>query len=175
MSEKKYLIKKCTLVPNDDKNSSLQEPYDIVKGVAAIDYYESLQNTTISMTVTFIDVDQVLGRKGVTGGEYIDMIVLDGEEDKFEIKSTEHKLMLNSVRNMVTESNKQVATLEFVSVDALINETARVNKKFTGNVTQTVKKILKGDESTGYLGLKTKKNLDSDEAVSYTHLRAHET
>ena len=25
----------------------------------------------------------------------IDMIVLDGEEDKFEIKSTEHKLMLN--------------------------------------------------------------------------------
>ena len=166
MSEKKYLIKKCTLVPNDDKGSSLQEPYDIVKGVAAIDYYESLQNTTISMTVTFIDVDQVLGRKGVTGGEYIDMIVLDGEEDKFEIKSTEHKLMLNSVRNMVTESNKQVATLEFVSVDSLINETARVNKKFAGNVTQTVKTILKGDESTGYLGLKTKKNLDSDEAAN---------
>ena len=90
MSEKKYLIKKCTLLPNDDKGSSLQEPYDIVKGVAAIDYYESLQNTTISMTITFIDVDQVLGRKGVTGGEYIDMIVLAGEEDKFEIKSTEH-------------------------------------------------------------------------------------
>jgi len=166
MSEKKYLIKKCTLLPNDDKNSSLQEPYDIVKGVAAIDYYESLQNTTISMTITFIDVDQVLGRKGVTGGEYIDVTVLDGEEDKFEIKSTEHKLMLNSVRNMVTESNKQVATLEFVSVDALINETARVNKKFTGNVTQTVKTILKGDETTGYLGLKTKKNLDSDDAAN---------
>ena len=105
MSEKKYLIKKCTLVPNDDEGSSLQEPYDIVKGVTAIDYYESLQNTTISMTVTFIDVDQVLGRKGVTGGEYIDMIVLDGEEDKFEIKSTEHKLMFNSVRNMVIEIN----------------------------------------------------------------------
>ena len=67
---------------------------------------------------------------------------------------------------MVTESNKQVATLEFVSVDALINETARVNKKFTGNVTQTVKTILKGDESTGYLGLKTKKNLDSDDAAN---------
>ena len=95
------------------------------------------------MTVTFIDVDQVLGRKGVTGGEYIDMIVLDGEEDKFEIKSTEHKLMLNSVRNMVTESNKQVATLEFVSVDALINETARVNKKFAGNNSNSEKQYLK--------------------------------
>ena len=50
------------------------------------------------MTITFIDVDQVLGRKGITGGEYIDVTVLDGEEDKFEIKSTDHKLMLNSVR-----------------------------------------------------------------------------
>ena len=76
MSEKKYLIKKCTLLPNDDEMSSLQEPYDIVKGVAAIDYYESLQNTTISMTVTFIDVDQVISRKGITGGEYIDVEVV---------------------------------------------------------------------------------------------------
>ena len=67
--------------------------------------------------------------------------------------------MLNSVRNMVTESNKQVATLEFVSVDALINETARVNKKFTGNVTQTVKTILKGDESNWISRIKNKEKL----------------
>ena len=85
MSEKKYLIKKCMLMPNDDKETSLKEPYDIVKGVASIDYYESVEDTTISMTVTFIDVDQVIGRKGITGGEYIDVIVLDGEEDQFEI------------------------------------------------------------------------------------------
>ena len=134
----------------------ITEPYDIVKGVTAL-IIMNLQNTTISMTVTFIDVDQVLGRKGITGGEYIDVTVLDGEEDKFEIKSTEHKLMLNSVRNMVTESNKQVATLEFVSVDAIINETARVNKKFTGNVTQTVKEILLDNGANGYQGIQTKK------------------
>ena len=153
-------------MPNDDEMSSLKEPYDIVKGISSIDYYESVEDTTISMKITFIDVDQVIGRKGITGGEYVDVIVLDGEEDKFEISSKEHKLVLNSVRNMVTESNKQVATLEFVSVEALINETARVNKKFTGNVTQTVKELLKDNGANGYQGIRTKKNLDSDDATN---------
>ena len=67
---------------------------------------------------------------------------------------------------MVTESNKKVATLEFVSVEALINETARVNKKFTGNVTQTVKELLKDNGANGYQGIRTKKNLDSDRATN---------
>ena len=74
--------------------------------------------------------------------------------------------MLNSVRDIVTETNKQVATLEFVSVDAIINETARVNKKFTGNVTQTVKEILLDNGANGYQGIQTKKNLDSDDAAN---------
>ena len=38
------------------------------------------------MTVTFIDVDQVIGRKGITGGEYIDVTVKDGDEDEFKIR-----------------------------------------------------------------------------------------
>ena len=64
-------------------------------------------------------------------------------------------MMLNSVRNMVTESNKQVATLEFVSVETIVNETARLNKKFTGNISQTVLDILTKDEK----GIKTKKKV----------------
>ena len=41
------------------------------------------------------------------------------------LESKKHKLILNSVRNMTTTSNKQVATLEFVSQDAIINETCK--------------------------------------------------
>ena len=62
--------------------------------------------------------------------------------------------MLNSVRNVITETNKQVATLEFVSVESIINETARVNKKFTGNVSQTVSELLVGYKNV----LKRRKN-----------------
>ena len=54
--------------------------------------------------------------------------------------------MLNSVKDVTTQSSKQQATLEFVSVEAIINETARVNRRFTGNVTQTVTRLLKRKE-----------------------------
>ena len=144
------------------ESSSLKEPYELGLGNPIIDYYESIESPSISMTVTFIDIDQVIGREGITGGEYIDLTVKDGDVDEFKITSKKQKLMLNSVRNMVTETNKQVATLEFVSVESIINETARVNKKFTGNVSNTVEELLKSDKK----GVQSSKKLDKDNSVN---------
>jgi len=62
----------------------------------------------------------------------------------------------------VTTENKQMATLDFISVESIINETARVNKKFTGNVSQTVFEVLIGDKK----GLQTSKKLNKDEAAN---------
>ena len=153
--ENTFLITKCMLRPNE--GSSLKEDYDIVAGNPIIDYYESIESPSISMTITFIDIDQVIGRKGITGGEYIDLIVKvdDEDADDFKITAEKQKMMLNSVRNMVTESNKQVATLEFVSVETIVNETARVNKKYTGNISDTVVELLVGDSK----GIGTSKTL----------------
>ena len=160
MAESKFLITKCMLMPNE--GSSLKEPYELGLGNPIIDYYESIESPSISMTVTFIDIDQVIGREGITGGEYIDLTVKDGDVDEFKITSKKQKLMLNSVRNMVTETNKQVATLEFVSVESIINETSRVNKKFTGNVSNTVEELLKSDKK----GVQSSKKLDKDNSVN---------
>ena len=158
--ETKFLINKCMLRPNE--GSSLKEDYDIVRGNPIIDYYESLDSPTIALTVSFIDIDQVISREGITGGEYIDLTVKIGGFDDFKLTSEKHKLMLNSVRDVITETNKQVATLEFITVESIINETARVNKKYAGNVTGTVKELLKTDTK----GIQTSKNLESDEAAN---------
>ena len=158
--ETKFLITKCMLRPNE--GSSLKEDYDIVRGNPIIDYYESIDSPSIGMTVTFIDIDQVIGREGITGGEFIDITVKDGDEDEFKITAEKQKMMLNSVRNMITETNKQVATLEFVSVESIINETARVNKKFTGNVSSTVEELLKTDKK----GIQTEKELVKDDSAN---------
>ena len=160
MAESKFLITKCMLMPNE--GSSLKEPYELGLGNPIIDYYESVESPSISMTVTFIDIDQVIGREGITGGEYIDLTVKDGDVDEFKITSKKQKLMLNSVRNVVTETNKQVATLEFVSVESIINETSRVNKKFTGNVSNTVEELLKSDKK----GVQSSKKLDKDNSLN---------
>ena len=123
--ETRFIIGKCMLRPNE--GSSLKEDYDIVRGNPFIDYYESIDSPTIALTVTFFDVDQVISREGITGGEYIDVTVKITDFNDFEIKSEEHKLMLNSVRNVITETNTQNATLEFLSAESIVNETARVN------------------------------------------------
>ena len=162
MADTKLLIKDCTLLPSD--GSSLKEQQNITAGLVAVDYFESIENPSIALIITFIDTDQLIGRLGVTGGEYVNLSVLSGEEDdevEFKITGEDHKLILNSVRNVTTTHNSQVATLEFVSVETYVDQTARVNQKYTGNITETVKKLLKDKTAIG-----TKKNLDSDNAAN---------
>ena len=151
MAEKKIFFTKCRLLPN---GCALDEEYDITLGAPEIDYYESIESPTISMSLRFLDVDQVIGRKGITGGELIEVTVKDGDEDEFKI-TKDHKMMLNSVVDMNTQTKFQEATLEFVSQETIINETSRLNKKFTGNVSQTVKDILTKDKK----GILTKKKV----------------
>ena len=161
--ENRYTIRKCNLIPN---GASLKEEYDIVRGGPIIDYYESIESPTISMTVSFVDIDQMLGQEGITGGELIDLRVQINGFDDFEIKSKKHRLMLNSVTNMITDTNKQFATLQFVSVESIINETCRINKKLTGNVSNTVKNILVQGRGTDKKGIQSPKKLHMDNAVN---------
>ena len=151
MAEKKIFFTKCRLLPN---GCALDEEYDITLGAPEIDYYESIESPTISMSLRFLDVDQVLGRKGITGGELIEVTVKDGDEDEFKI-TKDHKMMLNSVVDMNTQTSFQEATLEFVSQETIINETSRLNKKFTGNISQIVEDILTKDKK----GILTKKKV----------------
>ena len=58
MAETKFKFKKCELRPNE--GSSLDENYNIIGGGPIVDYYESIDSPTISMNLTFIDVDQVI-------------------------------------------------------------------------------------------------------------------
>jgi len=52
MAESQFLITKCLLRPNE--GSSLDEDYDIVRGNPIINYFESIESPSISMTLTFI-------------------------------------------------------------------------------------------------------------------------
>ena len=158
--ENKFIINDCTLIPSE--GSSLKQEFNIGGGNPSITYFESIKSPAISLSLNIIDVDQLISRYGITGGEYLSLRVkVQGYDKEFEIKPKKHLMMLNSVKDVSTSSSKQVATLEFLSVEAIINETSRVNQRFTGNVTDTVKKLLKDKKAIG-----TKKNLDSDKATN---------
>ena len=159
-----YFITKCQLIAN---GSSLEEDYDITRGNPSINYYESVTSPSISMTISFIHIEQMISREGITGGEMIDLeITIPDFEEKFKIESKKQKLVLNAVRDVITSTNKQIATLEFVSEESLINETSRVNKKFTGNVTQIVSQLLTNESNSDKKGIQTEKEFNSDQAVN---------
>ena len=158
--ENKYFIKNCTLIPTE--GSSLSVEFEISGGNPTFVYYESLKSPSISLSIQFIDVDQLISREGITGGEYLDLSIKVPGFDDFVIRHDKHFLMLNSVKDVKTTSNKQIATLEFVSVESIINETARVSKKFSGNVSDLVMELLIGDKK----GIQTDKPLDKDQAFN---------
>ena len=156
--ENTFVINDCSLIPTE--GSSLKQEFNIAGGNPSITYFESIKSPSISVSLNFIDVDQLVSREGITGGEYLSLRVkAQGYDKEFEINPDKHLLMLNSVKDVTTSSSSQIATLEFLSVESIINETARVSQRFTGNVTETVKKLLKDKK-----GIRTKKNLDSDRA-----------
>ena len=158
--ENKYFIKNCTLIPTE--GSSLSEEFEISAGNPSITYFESLKSPSISLSLSFIDVDQLISREGITGGEYLDLIIQTPNYEDFVISPDKHFLMLNSVKDVKTSSSKQVATLEFVSVESIVNETSRVSKRFSGNVSDLVMELLVGDKR----GIQTSKNLDKDQAFN---------
>ena len=158
--ENKYFIGNCTLIPTE--GSSLSQEFEISGGNPFITYYESLKSPSISLSLSFIDVDQMVSREGITGGEYLDLNIKVPGFDDFVISPDKHFLMLNSVKDVKTSSSKQIATLEFISVESIINETARVSKKFSGNVSDLVMELLIGDKR----GIQTSKNLDKDQAFN---------
>ena len=162
--KRSYFIKKCLLIPN---GASLKEDYDITRGNPSINYYESIRSPSISMTVSFVDIDQMISREKLSCGEMIDLeVTIPDFEEEFKIESKTQKLVLNAVRDVVTSTNKQIATLEFVSNESLVNETCRVNKKFTGNVTQIVNQLLTNESNSDKKGIQTEKEFKSDQAVN---------
>ena len=62
----------------------------------------------------------------------IEVTVKDGDEDEFKI-TKDHKMMLNAVTDMNTTSQSQ-SNFGICFTETIINETARLNKKFTGNI-----------------------------------------
>ena len=71
--EKKFIINDCSLIPSE--GSSLKQEFNIAGGNPKITYHESIKSPAISLSLSFIDVDQVIGREGITGGEYLSLRV----------------------------------------------------------------------------------------------------
>ena len=149
-------IVECDLLPT---GGSLKEKTSLLNGIVELTYFESIRSPSISLKIHLIDVDGFISTQGITGGEYISLLIDTPDLGKFKI-TKKHGLMLNGVRNVITNKNGERSDLEFVTVENIINETSRVTKRFDGSVDQIVEELLVSDTK----GIQTKKKLDKDSA-----------
>ena len=169
---KNFVLNQCSLFPSE-VNPVLDGEYGMVAGIQSFDYYESIMSPSISAQVRILDVDGSLTAKGVYGGEKL-AVKIKGVEDsefkekEFQLTTDKHELILNTIGDLTSGVKQQTATLQFVSKDLIKNETARINKRYVGNVTDSVKKILGGPDATDAdkKGINTTKSFESDQAAN---------
>ena len=171
---KNFALNQCSLFPSE-VNPVLEGEFGMVAGIQSLDYYESITSPSISVQIRILDVDGNLTAKGVYGGEKLAVKIKGVEDSEFEEKEFElvpdkHELILNTIGDVTSGVKQQTSTLQFVSKDLIKNETARINKRYVGNITDSVKKILGGpdvaDDDKDKKGINTTKTLESDQAAN---------
>ena len=163
--DKSYLITQCSVFKKLDGDSSSE--FGLLAGNPNISYYESLFSPSVNVTIETTDVSGFVSREEIYGGQPIEISIkmFDPDIDDFKIKKDKHGLVVNSVKNVTMDFKESKSTLECVSKDFLRNEVARLNRRFTGNITEIVKKIMEEEPK----GIKTTKDIEVDQATnSYT-------
>ena len=163
--DKSYLITQCSVFKKLDGDSSSE--FGLLAGDPNISYYESLFSPSVNVTIETTDVSGFVSREEIYGGQSIEISIkmFDPDIDDFKIKKDKHGLVINSVKNVTMDFKESKSTLECVSKDFLRNEVARLNRRFTGNITEIVKKIMEEEPK----GIKTTKDIEVDQATnSYT-------
>ena len=163
--DKSYLITQCSVFKKLDGDSSSE--FGLLAGDPNISYYESLFSPSVNVTIETTDVSGFVSREEIYGGQPIEISIkmFDPDIDDFKIKKDKHGLVVNSVKNVTMDFKESKSTLECVSKDFLRNEVARLNRRFTGNITEIVKKIMEEEPK----GIKTTKDVEVDQATnSYT-------
>ena len=157
---KNFSLNQCSLFPSE-VNPVLDGEFGLLSGVRSIDYYESITSPSISAVVKIIDVDGTLSSKGVYGGEKLAVKMKSGKDSEFEeftITPEKQELILNTIGGVTSGVKQQTATLQFVSKDLIKNETARINRRYVGNISDSIKKIMTEDPK----GIKTTKEVDCE-------------
>lgn len=161
-------IKKCEIYSHFDDLS-----VSVCGGVSNFRYYESILENTVSASLTVVDTGySIKSKKGVgttgiidgldlRGGEKVFMVFVDnyGNELRFE---NDRCFRINRIRNIAEDTTKMAFVIDMCSSELLFNELEdrRVIKRYNGEISQSVSKILKDN-------LKTTKNLDLEKTQNH--------
>jgi len=143
-------IKRCDIFSHFDDLS-----VSVCGGISNFKYFESILENTISATLTISDTGySIKSKKGtgttgiidgldLRGGEKVFMVFVDnyGNELRFE---NERCFRINRIRNIAETTQEMSFIIDLCSSELLFNELEdrRVVKRYNGEISQSVSKIL---------------------------------
>ena len=147
MSEKKVtgaqsnpaFIERLDIFSNKDQSKTVS----ILNGTVQLMYYESLLQDSVMATVSFTDSGSAIDDKSaleglpIVGSEKVEFKIKDNNDE--QIKFT---FYVNKVTPVEDKTTKGLNTLHLVSKEYILNDEVRINKRFDGRVSETVKEIL---------------------------------
>ena len=135
-------------------SSSIYEKLSITKGatevnligkVVGFDYYESLLSPNVTATLAFVDTGNTLKDESINaqGTIYNTLPITGGEEIKYKIGQLEGSLFNIAANNLNQESQRESVMMSLISKEGLDNYNIANSKKYNGNITDSVRSILK--------------------------------
>ena len=119
----------------------------LTKAVQSIDIYEDMFSTSLSGSVTILDVDNIAENGPVIGQEYMTLRIATPtlEEQEINIMFSIYKV---GVREAVSQDT-QLLSLSFTSPELLKDKQVRVSKSYTDSIHNIIENILR---DTRYIG-----------------------
>ena len=149
-------IDKLTIFANEGGDST-----DIANGISQFQYHESILQDSIRVTVLFGDTGNAVNGKTameglpIVGTEKVKLVFRDNREEKLELD-----LYVNKATPISESSTKNLVQLDLVSKEFILNEKARLNKRFDGKISDHISRILTNGNRNG---LGTDKDVDIEE------------
>ena len=142
---------------------------DLKSGLIELKYYESILSNHVTSTMVLGDTGNTIGegknRKDllnglpVRGGEPVRIRVLDKDDNELKFVGKDGAFYVNRIKNIITDTRKTLMQFDLCTKEFIGNEQVRVQKRYSGKISETVKKILKDV-------LKTKKPQDIEEVAN---------
>jgi len=153
MSILKSVIEEALLYSNDSSRN-----IDIRAGILSFRYYEDIFSPTITAKMKVMNASgAIVPKEGrspdkqsiynglpLRGGERLSLKISGNNSNNpgLNFTSDEDNLYVSSITDVISNTEKESFTLNFVSKEAIVNEITRVKRRYSGNILSSIELIL---------------------------------
>ena len=116
--------------------------------IQSINIYESMFSTSLSGSITILDVDDIATLGPIIGQEYMKLRLTTPDLDEDEIDFTNTTFAIYKVVSRISGSqNAQLLTLSFTTPELLKNNRTRLSRSYTDTIDNIVESVLTDETS----------------------------